>query len=142
MQAVRKLDDHHAHILCNCKEQFAKVFGLRFFLAQNFAFSGFGELCNAIYHAGDIIAKMRTHGIKRNLGTILHYIMQKPGNDCVAVHSHIEQHLRHRFRVRIIGFSRFALLIFMRLLSKGDRVIQKLHFLLRKTLADGFGLDG
>ena len=138
VQAVRQLDDNHAHILCDRKEKLAQVLSLRLLLGQNIALSGFCELCNAIHHDGDVFPEVCAHGIKRHCGTILHHIVQKAGDHRMAVHAHVKKHPRHRFRMCVIRLARFALLILVRLLCKGNRAVQKLHFLLRKALCAGF----
>ena len=138
VQAVRQLDDNDAHVLCDSEEELAEVFRLRLLLAQDVALSGFGELRDTVHHAGDVVSEVGAHGVKRDGGAILHHVVQKARDDRVAVHAHVKEHLRHGFRVRVIWFSRFALLILMRVLCKGDRLIEKLHFLRRKAPCTGF----
>ena len=102
--------------------------------AYHLVLSGFGKLCYAIHHAGDILSK---HGRELFVGyilAVLYNVMHETGQYGMAVHTHIGQHYGHAFRMGIIGLSGMAGLMGMDPLGKLNSPVKHLHFLRRECL--------
>ena len=134
VQSVIELDYDHADIVRYGKEHLAEALRLYVLAAYHLVLPGFGKLCYAVHHAGDILSK---HGRELFVGyilAVLYNVMHETRQYGMAVHTHIGQHYGHAFRMGIIGLSGMAGLMGMDPLGKLNSPVKHLHFLRRECL--------
>ena len=134
VQSVIELDYDHPDIVRYGEEHLAEALRLYVLAAYHLVLPGFGKLCYAVHHAGDILSK---HGRELFVGyilAVLYNVMHETRQYGMAVHTHIGKHYGHAFRMGIIGLSGMAGLMGMDPLGKLNSPVQRLHFLRRECL--------
>ena len=111
MQTVRQLHDDNADILCHRQQHLADVLCLTLFLG---GIVELGQLGNAVYHQGNIIAKQLFDFPDGCFG-ILHHIVQKSRADGLGIHTQLHQNLSNRQRMGDVWLSGLSHLAIMRL---------------------------
>ena len=111
VQAVGKLDEHHANVIDHGEHHLAQVFGLRFFARGEIDLADLGD---ALDDVRDLLAKFLADVDDGDRG-VFDGIVQQAGGDGDRVHLHLGQNQRHFERMHQIRLARGAGLAFMML---------------------------
>ncbi len=110
VQAVRELDQQHAHVLGDGQQQLSEVFGLRGAPGDEIELLQLGQ---AIDKAADFRSEQLVD-FRAGRARVLDRVMQHGGDDGRVVELHFGQDRRHFQRMREIGIAGGALLRAMR----------------------------
>ena len=114
MQAIRKLNQNNADILCHSEEHLTKVFCLHVHLIYFIRFiRQLSEFGHAVYQKRNLSAKFCRYLLVCHY-RILYHIMQKPGNNRFLIQFQFRQDNSNAEGMNNIRFSRFTYLLFVR----------------------------
>ena len=122
MQSVGKFYNDNTNIVRHCKKHFAKIFHMSFFRRRDFDFVKF---CNAVHERGDVVAEKTAYVVERVFG-IFNNVVQKRGANRFNVKFQLCNCDCNVQRVHNIRITRNSFLIFVRLICKVERLVNRL----------------